>query len=353
MTSSARRGISVSRSVTDKHWEHVKLALNAVLEKRPPKRHQFLDRLCRHDPELLEDVRTLLESYDDEYLEEPPVREPERRKIGPYEVLETVGTGGMGIVYKVADAKGKIFALKRFIRALVPEGGVSRFQREAKAIASLDHPNIVRFVEVGEYEDDPFIVMEFLEGMTLKRRMAGQDFSRRRAVRIAHGMAKGLQGAHDKGIVHRDLKPGNIFLTRSGDVKILDFGIVKLLAPESGNIVAESEPLTRSGEILGTPEYMAPEQARAGTVDVRCDVFALGSVLYEMLSGRKAFQGRGVVGRLHAVLNDDPTPITELVPSLPAELVSLVHESLAKAPEGRPQTMDAVVERLERVLEEF
>ncbi len=233
--------------MTEDRWDRVKAALEAVLAEKPANRPAFLKRLCGDEPELLEEVRSLLESYDNDYLESPaaPVslaalgegadtaetaETPPPQTVGPYRIVEKVGAGGMGEVYKVVDDEGRVFALKRLIRELVSDEGLSRLRREASAASALEHPNIVKFVTLVEHEGAPHIVMEYLEGHTLKHILSGERrLDLEDALHVATQGAEALACAHEKGIVHRDLKPGNILLTYSAQVKLLDFGIAKML----------------------------------------------------------------------------------------------------------------------------
>lgn len=360
--SSARHGTSVSHSVTEERWDRVKAALEAVLAEKPAARPGFLKRLCRHEPGLLEEVQSLVESYDDDYLESPaaPVSlaalsetaetAAPPQTIGPYRIVEKVGAGGMGEVYKVVDGEGRTFALKRLIRELVSDEGLSRMRREASAASALEHPNIVKFVTLLEHEGAPHIVMEYLDGQTLKhilsaeRRLDLED-----TLHVATQVAEALACAHEKGIVHRDLKPGNILLTYSAQVKLLDFGIAKMLEIVPGMGSSPSERLTKSGEILGTKGYMAPEQARGRAVDARADVFSFGCVLYQMLCGKSAFSGHNALDRTVAIVSEDPPRLKEQEPSVPDALDELVHRALSKEPDDRPSSMEEVLKVLRSV----
>ncbi len=328
--------------------------LYAALEQEPSKRPRFIERLCRSDPELLEEVRSLVDAFDDGYLEVPVAKltgpeAPPPRMIGPYRVLERIGKGGMGEVFKVADTEGNLFALKRLPRELVSEEGLSRFKREALAASSLEHRNIVRFIELVEHEGRPHILMEHLEGRTLKYYLKDEEpLDLNNVFAVSIQLAEGLASAHAKGIVHRDLKPGNIFVTRDGSVKLLDFGIAKLVDAVTGTDVTRLERITRTGQILGTAEYMAPEQARGEAIDARADVFSFGCVLYQMLTGRSPFAGENVLEKFGSIMNDDPEPLRELVPSVPEPLTFLAERCLEKNANDRPQTMTDVLSELRK-----
>ena len=309
--------------MTDDLWPRAKAVLDAVLEQPPSRRASELTRLCGTDEALLAEARSLLESYDPSYLEEPvaapqpPMRSRrEPMRIGDYRVIKRIGSGGMGVVYQVESASGELRALKRLARDFVTASERTRLEREGRAVAALEHPNIVRFIELFEYDGAPHIVMEYLDGRSLgkilkkKRRLKTEH-----AVLIAAQVAHALAAAHEAGIIHRDLKPDNILVTTDAIVKLLDFGIAKLPKTDASGSIDVS--LTRTGDILGTAGYMSPEQARGERVGAAADLFALGCVLYEMLAGREAFPGDGVIARRDAVMTQEPPRVRELVPATP------------------------------------
>ena len=259
-------------------------------------------------------------------------------RLGPYEVLSAIGAGGMGEVYKARDTR-----LRRVvaIKVLPPEFALDaerlkRFEREAEATAALSHPNILAVYDVGTWEGVPCLVEELLEGESLRDRLRGGALSVREATGIAVQIAHGLAAAHEKHIIHRDLKPANVFLTTGGAVKILDFGLAKLLQgapPEEAETVSVAPAgATGVGQVLGTMAYMAPEQARGRPVDARADLFAFGVVLYEMLAGQRPFSGETATDTVAAILKDDPPPLSGHVP--PA-LQRVVSQCLEKRPEDR------------------
>src|SRR6266540_1100662 len=212
-------------------------------------------------------------------------------RLGPYEVLTPLGAGGMGEVYKARDSRlDREVAIKVLPEHLADDpAALSRFEREAKAIAAISHPNILAIHDFGREGGVTFAVMELLEGETLRSRLSGSELPWREAVEIGAAVADGLAAAHGKGIVHRDLKPENIFLTSDGRVKILDFGLARVKPPASPQDKSSIPTETEAGTIMGTVGYMSPEQVRGEPADAPSDIFSLGCVLYEMLSGRRAF----------------------------------------------------------------
>ena len=255
------------------------------------------------------------------------------RTISHYKITEKLGEGGMGVVYKAEDTElDRAVALKFLARHLVrDEEGRKRFRREAKAAAALDHPNICTVHEIGQADDQSFIVMAFLEGRTLGKRIGDGPLKLPEALSIAIQMADGLEAAHEKGIVHRDIKPDNVMLMKGsrGLVKLMDFGLAQL---------AESSKLTREGTTLGTPIYMSPEQALGEPTDSRSDVWGLGVVLYyEMVAGRPPFQGEVDQAVIYAIANEQHEPLTAVRTGVPKELERIADKCLAKDAEERYQ----------------
>lgn len=263
-------------------------------------------------------------------------------KLGPYEIVGPLGAGGMGEVYRARDPRlGREVAIKVVSNAVSDADHLRRFEQEARAASALNHPNILSVYDVGVYEGAPYLVTELLEGVTLRDRLGNGPLAPRRAVECAVQVAEGLAAAHDKGIVHRDLKPENIFVCRDGRTKILDFGLAKLIAPEPGDETVTDmrfRDQTREGVALGTAGYMSPEQVRGDKTDGRCDIFSFGAVLYEMLSGQRAFEGRTSADRASAILKDDPPDFTTAGRNVPAVLNRVVHRCLEKNPEARYQS---------------
>jgi eukaryotic-like serine/threonine-protein kinase len=258
--------------------------------------------------------------------------------IGSYEIRELIGAGGMGEVYRAHDSRlGRDVAIKLVPASLVTNPDrLQRFELEARATASLSHPNITAIYDIGTYHGQPFVVSELLEGETLRAALASGPLPIRTAVSYAQQIAHGLSAAHRKGIVHRDLKPENLFVTRQGLVKILDFGLAKLTMP-MGLSELDNET-TAAGVILGTIGYMSPEQARGEKLDHRADIFALGIVLYEMLAGRKAFEGASPADTISAILKDDPPELGQIVRDLPPAVDRIVTRCLEKERDDRFQS---------------
>src|SRR6266498_374213 len=277
-------------------------------------------------------------------------------RLGPYEILGAVGAGGMGEVYKARDTRlERTVAVKVLPQHLsASDEGRQRFEREAKAISQLAHPHICALYDVGREGEIEFLVMEYLEGVTLSERLARGPVPTEQVLRFGIEIADALDKAHRQGIVHRDLKPGNVMLTKSG-VKLLDFGLAKLrqgeshpLASRLSALATQDTPLTAEGTILGTLQYMAPEQLEGKEADARTDIFAFGAVLYEMATGRKAFTGRSQASLISAILRDEPEPISMIQPMTPPALDRVVKTCLA---EDRFQVAHDVRLQLEWVVE--
>src|SRR5436309_1857030 len=253
-------------------------------------------------------------------------------RLGPYEILAKLGAGGMGEVYRARDTR-----LEREVAIKVLPAKFTRdpdrrkrFEREAKAVAALSHPNILAIHDYAAGEDISFAVMELLQGGTLRRRLADGAFPWRRAVEIAAAIADGLAAAHAKGIVHRDLKPDNIFLTSDGRAKILDFGLARVgdVPPPQSITATYHSDRTDIGTILGTVGYMSPEQVRGQPADAGSDIFALGCLLYEMVTGRRAFDRDTGADTMSAVLRDEPPEMTDSGKTIPLELQRIIRHCL-------------------------
>jgi Tol biopolymer transport system component/tRNA A-37 threonylcarbamoyl transferase component Bud32 len=276
-------------------------------------------------------------------------------RLGPYEILSPLGAGGMGEVYKARDPKlGREIAIKVLPERTAQDAeALARFEREARAVAALNHPNILGIYDFGREGALAYAVMELLEGESLRDRLEAGAIPVRKAVDYAHQMAIGLAAAHERGIVHRDLKPENVFLTNDGRVKILDFGLAKRIGPASAAAEATSAPTmsqqTDPGTVMGTVGYMSPEQVRGLAVDARSDLFAFGAILYEMLSGRRAFRRDTAGDTMSAILRDEPPDLVETGRNIPPGLDRIVRHCLEKNPAERFHSARDVAFDLEAV----
>ena len=272
--------------------------------------------------------------------------------VSHYRILGKLGGGGMGVVYEAEDVRlGRHVALKFVPDNLVGDRkSLDRFEREARAASQLNHPNICTIHDIEDNDGHPFIVMEKLEGESLKQRMHGQPMDFDEVLDIAIQVASALEALHAKGIIHRDIKPGNIFLTKNGQAKLVDFGLAKLLRDHNTDSdEAYDDSLTAAGVVPGTAVYMAPEQARSEELDARSDLFSFGVVLYEMTTGKKPFQGKNVVTTLDATLHQKPLPPRSLNPRLPSEFECIIGKAIEKDRTKRYQTAAAMKGDLQRL----
>src|ERR1700733_7165097 len=260
-------------------------------------------------------------------------------RLGPYEIVAPLGAGGMGEVYRARDSR-----LKREVPIKVSPQAFSleadrlrRFEQEALATAALNHPNILAVFDIGTHEGSPYVVSELLEGETLRERLRGGAIALRKTLDYALQTAHGLAAAHEKGIIHRDLKPENLFVTKDGRVKILDFGLAKLTQaePEAHTTLPTMTGGTEAGTVLGTAGYMSPEQVRGIALDARSDIFSFGAILYEMLSGKRAFHGDTPADTMSGDLKEEPAELSETNRNVSPALERIVHHCLEKSPEAR------------------
>src|SRR5271169_5589035 len=269
-------------------------------------------------------------------------------KLGPYEIVSPLGAGGMGEVYRARDTRLDRTVAIKILPAHLSDNAEAkqRFDREARAISSLNHPNICTLHDVGHQDGIDYLVMEYLEGQTLAERLLKGALPLEQVLKYGSEICEGLEKAHKTGVIHRDLKPGNIMLTKAG-AKLMDFGLAKATmdgTPSSSSLTmtlsrpSAEQPLTEKGTIVGTFQYMSPEQIEGKEADVRSDVFAMGAVLYEMATGKRAFTGKTQGSLVAAILAAEPQPISTLQPMTPPALDRVVATCLAKDPEERFQT---------------
>ncbi len=307
-------------------FSRVEELYHAALERPPRERDRFLGEACAGDESLLREVRSLLgvEEEAKRLLEEPAAEAVTQKltqlrgtRLGPYEVADRIGAGGMGEVYRARDTRlGREVAIKVLLDAAAGDTDqLRRFEREARSAAALNHPNIATVYEIGEHEGTRFIAMELVEGRTLKQMLEAGPLPVTELLDLATQIARGLAKAHAAGIVHRDLKPGNLMVTSEGLVKILDFGLARR-TPHASDVGSE---ITREGSVLGTVQYMSPEQAAARPLDHRSDQFSFGAILYEMATGRRAFARDTAPQTLAAIIEDEPEPMKMLNAEIPVE----------------------------------
>src|SRR6266850_61342 len=274
-----------------------------------------------------------------------------------YKILEKLGVGGQGTVYKATDGKlGRTVVVKVLPAELTArEANLKRFEREARLASSLDHPNICTIFDLDEAEGHHFIAMQYVEGRNVRQLVGGHPLELKSALLIAIQVTDALAAAHSRGIIHRDIKSGNVMVTPSGQVKILDFGLAKLLddTDDSSKSTIHRTDLTEIGVPYGTATYAAPEQARGDRVDKRADVFSTGVLLYEMVTGTWPFRGKSTIDVRHAVLYDSPRPLAEMRRDpLPARLQQILDRAMAKDPRDRYQKMEDMRDDLRAVLQE-
>jgi eukaryotic-like serine/threonine-protein kinase len=344
--------------VAPDRWQWAKDAFQAAVARAPEARAAFLDEACRGEASLRADVESLLAAHDtaggflsgggaletdSSAVEMPPspvAKIGPGSKLGPYEIIAPIGAGGMGEVFRARDGKlARDVAIKVLPERVAQHpDALARFEREAKAVAALSHPNILAIHDFGSHDGTAYAVMELLEGKTLRERLRTGDLPVRKAVEQALQIAHGLAATHAKGIVHRDLKPENIFITTDGRVKILDFGLARQTLVVRDNDTPTESRHTAPGTVLGTVGYMSPEQVKGKLADHRSDIFSLGCVLYEMLSGQRAFQRDTTAETMTAILNEDPPDIAASKPAIHPTLEHIVRHCLEKNPEERFQS---------------
>ena len=343
--------------MTPERYKQVGQIYLAALELESNQRAAYLGEACAGDEDLQREVESLLEYQarsggliDQPLLEnaaramaDAPTTELIGQNFGHYRILSLLGHGGMGEVYLALDTRlGRKVAIKLLLAQFTTDSeGLRRFEQEARAASALNHPNIITVYEIGEIEGRRFIVTEYVEGETLRQRMASAPQRRIRlmeTLEIAAQVAAALQAAHEAGITHRDIKPENTMLRNDGLVKVLDFGLAKLGGAQAGSLPEAESLNTRSGMVMGTASYMSPEQARGEKVDHRTDIFSLGVMIYEMLAGRRPFEGATASDVMAAALTSEPVSLAEAAPEVPASLWRIVQRCLEKRPGQRFQS---------------
>ncbi len=359
--------------MNDANWEKVKTIFFAALDLPPAERVFFLDAACAGEAELRGEVESLLAAHEapGAFIDRPAIAEAAEgfvqkdelragQQVGPYLVTRKLGQGGMGLVYLARDTRlGRPVALKLLHADFTRDAArVRRFQQEARAASALNHPNILTIYDVGQIDGQDYIATEFIEGQTLRESLSGGPMAPRDALNAVSQVAHALEAAHGAGLAHRDIKPENLMLRRDGFVKVLDFGLVKLveLEPSLGGTRGSDADLSRTnpGAVLGTVSYMSPEQALGQEVDRRSDIFSLGVVFYELLTGVLPFKGDRTAAILNAIIHHDPAPVTTARGDLPLALDGVIARALVKDRELRYQTasdLRADLKRLQRELD--
>lgn len=360
--------------MANNRWQKVKEVFHAALERAPDERPAFLAEACAGDEALRKDVESLIEAHEKEgsfidspafelaagWLTDDAADSLKGQQINHYRILEVLGAGGMGEVYLAQDMRlGRNIALKLLPASFTNDTDrLQRFQQEARAASALNHPNILTIHEVGEVEGRPYIATELIEGDTLRQRLSMGAIEADAALDIIMQAASALVAAHEVGIIHRDIKPENIMLRPDGYVKVLDFGLAKLAERKHSSRSDPEAPTrlqgnTSPGMVMGTVNYMSPEQARGLVVDERTDIWSLGVVFYEMLSGHTPFQGQTPTDVTVAILEREPQPLAALFEDVPAELDWIVKKALRKDREERYQTIRELLGDLRGVKQEL
>jgi serine/threonine protein kinase/tetratricopeptide (TPR) repeat protein len=344
--------------------ERIAEIYHSARELRGQERARFLQEACGSDLQMLRQIETLLQQDEtaNDLLDQPAIKVavdlmsefktvtwPIGTRMGPYELMSLVGAGGMGEVYRARDTRlGRVVALKLIRSNLLVEAQARRrFHSEARAVAGLSHRNIVALFDIGEFQGNDFLVMEYVEGRTLKELIKPEGLPLNDVVHYGTQIANALTAAHAAGIIHRDIKPANIMITPQSEVKILDFGLAKPAVPTSDQAGEETQQSTTPGMIVGTVAYMSPEQTRGMALDGRSDIFSLGCVLYEAATGRSPFQGLSALAIMHEIATAEPTAPSKLNVNLPRAFDLIIGRALAKNRDDRYQSCLELAEELD------
>lgn len=353
-----------------KRWSQVERLFNQALELPPADRKAFLEKTCSRDDYLKNEVESLLEYHqraesfietsaietEAKKLAQEKLEDVSGRRLGPYTLISLIGIGGMACVYRARDERsGEMVALKLLPPGLVAdEYRLRRFNREAKALRRLSHKNIAQFYEAGEAEGQNYIAMELVEGRNLEDVIRNDRLTEGQILRIAIQVVEALKSAHARKVMHRDIKPSNLIIRESGEVKVLDFGLAKALTESgvSSKLDLSLESLTRTGTVLGTVEYMSPEQIRGGEIDHRTDLFSVGVMMYQMSTGRFPFHGKSYGDTIRRILDEPPSHMRDLGSESPSDLKSIVLACLQKEPSKRYQSAEELLQALKIALGE-
>src|SRR5215467_2965427 len=339
-------------------WSEIERLYLSAIELESSEREAYLDRMCGSDLDLRREVESLLEFLEPDPAQAPDTPVPSGEQIGPYAILGFLRAGGMGEVYKARDTRLDRNVAIKFLPGILADdvAALNRFRREARAASALNHPRICTVHDIGDYHGRPFFVMELLEGQSLNERIAGKPVPIPELVDLATQTCDALQAAHEKGIVHRDIKPANLFLTTSGQIKILDFGLAKLIEESrsaattvtitEAEIIASAITRTRIGRLVGTPAYLSPEQARGEEVDARTDIFSFGLVMYEMATGRPTFSGQTSGELINAILHETPVKPSTFNPAISSGLEKIILKACEKTRDARHQSVSELLHDL-------